>query len=152
METVTLDRFELVGPLGSGADYEVRSAVERSTGREVVLKRPEPQMIQRQLHANIEARTDRVLQARQALGADLTTIVPMLGYTERANHDAFFEESYGHDYRVIVEERALGIPLVGDVKARIRRVPIGVGQNLFTLFPLVAPAPASPRSRSATPG
>ena len=42
METVTLDRFELVGPLGSGADYDVRAAVDRETGGPVVLKRPSP--------------------------------------------------------------------------------------------------------------
>ena len=144
IECVQLSRYDIRGILGSGADYEVRSAVERDTGREVVLKRPEPQMVQRQLHAKIEARTDRLLEARQALGTDLSTVVPILGYTERANHDDFFGESYGQDYRVIIEERALGIPLVGDIKARIRRVPIGVGQNLFTLFPLISPENVSP--------
>ncbi len=39
-----------------------------------------------------------------------------------------------------VAERALGIPLVGDIKARFTGVPIGVGQNLFTLFPLIRSA------------
>ena len=43
----------------------------------------------------------------------------------------------GQEYTVIVEERALGVPLVGDPMARVTGVPIGIGQNLFTLFPLV---------------
>ena len=37
----------------------------------------------------------------------------------------------------MVFARAPGIPLVGDVRARILGVPIGLGQNLFALFPLV---------------
>ena len=45
MEIVRLDNYQLTGLLGSGADYEVRSAVERETGAEVVVKRPVPQMI-----------------------------------------------------------------------------------------------------------
>jgi hypothetical protein len=39
----------------------------------------------------------------------------------------------------MVFTRAPGIPLVGDVRARILGVPIGLGQNLFALFPLVQP-------------
>jgi len=41
----------------------------------------------------------------------------------------------------MVEERARGIPLlVGDPRARITGIPVGAGQNLFALFPLVQPA------------
>jgi hypothetical protein len=137
MEQIDLNRYEVTGILGAGADYEARSAVDRETGAQVVLKRPEPQMIRRQMHANIEARTDRVLRVYQEVGHTIPALVPILGYTERANHDAYFGDGLDYDYRVFVAERALGIPLVGEVKARFTGVPIGVGQHLFTLFPLI---------------
>jgi len=69
-------------------------------------------------------------------------VVPIVGYTERVNHDAYFGETLGQAYRVMVEERASGIPLMSDLKARFTGVPIGVGQNLFALFPLVQPESA----------
>jgi len=137
MEQIELNRYEVTGILGSGADYEARSAVDRETGAQVVLKRPEPQMIRRQMHTNIEARTDRLLQVYEEVGHTIAALVPIVGYTERANHDAYFGDDLGNDYRVFVAERAPGIPLVGDVKARFTGVPIGIGQNLFTLFPLL---------------
>ena len=125
--------------MGAGADYDVRAAVDKETGQQVVLKRPKPQMVSRRLHDGIEARTTNTIQVLQALAFDIPTVVPVLGYCERANHDAYFEESLGQEYTVVVEERAKGIPLVGDPMARITGVPIGVGQNLFTLYPLVQP-------------
>ena len=146
MELVTLDRYEPGGRLGTGADYEVRTAVDRETGKEVVLKRPVPQMIRLNQHGGAESRTQQLLQAHQALEPSVPGIVPILGYTDPANHDAFFGDSLGHEYRVTVEERAKGFPLLGDHMARITGVPIGVGQNLFALHPLGQPAgqPAFP--------
>jgi hypothetical protein len=144
MEQIDLNRYEVTGILGSGADYEARSAMDRETGAPVVLKRPEPQMVRRRMHTNIESRTDQVLRVYQEVGHTIPTVVPILGYTERANHDAYFGDDLGHDYRVLVAERALGIPLVGDIKARFTGVPIGVGQHLFTLFPLIRSANHSP--------
>lgn len=140
MEQIDINRYEITGMLGSGADYEARSAVDRETGAQVVLKRPEPQMISRRMHTNIEARTDRVLQVYEEVGHRISGIVPIVGYTERGNHDAYFGDDLGHDYRVFVAERAFGIPLVGEIKARFTGVPIGVGQHLFTLFPLIRAA------------
>ena len=159
VDIVTLDRFELAGPLGSGADYDVRAAVDRETQRQVVLKRPSPQAVRRQMHGPIEERTDRILAAYEAAGqycptadaADYEGIesavdatggpttagVPrIIGITEPANHDAYFGDDVGQPYRVRVEERAYGIPLVGDPRSRILRVPIGLPQNLFALHPL----------------
>ncbi len=146
MELVTLDRYEPGGRLGTGADYEVRTAMDRETGKEVVLKRPVPQMIRLNQHGGAESRTQQLLQAHQALEPSVPGIVPILGYTDPANHDTFFGDSLGHEYRVTVEERARGIPLLGDHMARITGVPIGVGQNLFALHPLGQPAgqPAFP--------
>ena len=137
LEEVDLSRYTVSKVLGSGADYEVRSAVDEETGNQVVLKRPKPQMVSRRLHEGIEARTERSIQAYQDVGYTIPTVVPLLGFTGRANHDVYFGESLEHEYTVIVEERALGVPLVGDPMARITGVPIGIGQNLFTLFPLV---------------
>ena len=139
IDQVDLSRYELLGVLGAGADYHVRAAIDKETGQQVVLKRPKPQMVSRRLHDGIEARTDRTLQVFQGLDSDIPTVVPILGYTQRANHDTYFGESLGQEYRVVVEERARGIPLVGDPMARITGVPIGAGQNLFTLYPLVQP-------------
>lgn len=139
MEHVDLNRYDVTGILGAGADYEVRAAVDRETGQQVVLKRPEPQMIRRQLHTEIEARTERTLMAYEAVGHRVPGIVAILGYTDRANHDAYFGETLGQAYRVVVAARAQGIPLVGEIKARFTGVPIGVGQNLFALYPIVWP-------------
>ena len=159
VDIVTLDRFELGGPLGSGADYDVRAAVDRATGREVALKRPSPQAARRQMHGRIEERTDRILAAYEAAGQYCPTVdaaesegveiavgatggpttagVPrIIGITEAAIHDAYFGDEVGQAYRVRVEERAYGIPLVGDPRSRILGAPIGLAQNLFALYPL----------------
>ncbi|MDE2786151.1 MAG: hypothetical protein OXL37_05750 [Chloroflexota bacterium] len=140
METVTLDRFELVGPLGSGADYDVRAAVDRETGEPVVLKRPTPQTVSRQMHGPTEERTARALEAYERAGQYCQVVPRVIGATEVALHDEYFGEDLGQPYSVRVEERAGGIPLVGDPRSRILRVPIGLGQNLFALHPLALPA------------
>ena len=139
METVTLDRFELVGPLGSGADYDVRAAVDRETGEPVVLKRPSPQAVRRQMHGPVEERTARSLEAYESAGQYCDVVPRVIGVTEVALHDEYFGEDLGQPYSVRVEERAAGIPLVGDPRSRILRVPIGLGQNLFALHPLARP-------------
>ncbi len=146
MEQVELNRYHVTHILGTGADYEVRAAVDRETGRQVVLKRPIPETVRHHLHDGTETRTERMLQAHQSVGCTLPMVVPILGYTERAKHDAYFGDALGHTYRVIVEERAVGIPLMSDLKARFTGVPIGVGQNLFALFPLVQAAEIPPFS------
>ena len=139
MEQVELSRYQAGPRIGSGADYEVRTAVDLETGTEVVLKRPVPQMIKLNQHQATEARTNRVLQVHGDLGGALPGMVPVLGYTERELHDGFFGDSLGVEYRVTVEERAKGIPLLGDHMARITGVPVGVGQQLFALHPLLQP-------------
>jgi hypothetical protein len=144
MEKVDLDRYKITGILGTGADYEVRAAQDQETGQEVVLKRPVPQIISRQMHGPVEARTDRTLQFYDEVGHSIPYLPPLLGYTDRASHDAFYGDSLGQEYRVMVIARAPGIPLAGDVRARIMRVPIGLGQNLFALFPLAHPDNQTP--------
>ena len=146
MEKVDLGRYELTGRLGVGADYEVRAAIDRETGRQVAIKRPVPQAISRNQHGAIEARTEKTLQAYQEIGNSTSLISQILGYTERAVHDSFFGDELGQEYQVMVEERVRGIPLLGDMMSKFKGVPIGAGQNLFVLFPLVQPSgvPAHP--------
>jgi len=146
LQKVDLDRYELTGRLGAGADYEVRAATDRETGTQVAIKRPVPQAISRDQHLAIESRTEKILQAFQEVGQSTDLISPILGYTERALHDDFFGDDLGKEYQVIVEERASGMPLLGDMMSKFKGVPIGAGQNLFTLFPLVRPngLPAHP--------
>ena len=137
MEKVALERYEVTGRLGSGADYDVRAAIDLETGREVALKRPVPQAVNRKQHGAIESRTERLLQAYDQAGDAGGLLAPLLAYTETANHDSFFGDELGDTYTVFVQERASGIPLLGDMMSRIRGVPIAAGQNLFAMFPLV---------------
>lgn len=130
--------------MGSGADYDVRAALDRETGRQVVLKRPSPQSVRRQMHGPIEERTNQALEAYERAGQHCEAVPRVLGITEAAIHDAYFGDDVGEAYRVRVEERASGIPLVGDPRSRILRVPIGLGQNLFALHPLANPAGVDP--------
>ena len=137
VEKVELARYEITGRLGSGADYDVRAAVDRQTGAEVALKRPVPQAVTRKQHGAIEARTERLLHAYDHAGDAGGLLAPLLGYTDAAVHDGFFGDDVGEPYTVFVQARASGIPLLGDMMSRIRGVPIGAGQNLFAMFPLV---------------
>ena len=143
MEEVDLDRYELMGRLGSGADYDVRAAIDRETGRQVALKRPVPQAISRKQHYNIEERTGRMIEACRRVGPTTGVLCPILGYTGRAVHDHYFQDDLAEEYTVIVQARAEGIPLLGDMMSRVTGVPVGAGQNLFAVFPLVQ-APAVP--------
>jgi len=144
LEKVDLDRYELTGRLGTGADYEVRAGTDRETGTQVAIKRPVPQAISRDQHQAIESRTEKILQAFQEVGQTTHLISPIVGYTDRGLHDGFFGDELGKEYQVIVEERATGIPLLGDMMSKFKGVPIGAGQNLFTLFPLVQPNTVPP--------
>ena len=136
MEKVDLQRYEITGRLGSGADYDVRSAIDRETGAEVALKRPVPQAVSRKQHGAIEARTERLLMAYDIAGDAQGLLAPVLGYTDAAVHDDFFGDGLAEPYTVFVQGRAPGIPLLGDMMSRITGVPIGAGQNLFAVFPL----------------
>ncbi len=139
LEKVDLQRYEITGRLGSGADYDVRAAIDRETGAEVALKRPVPQAVSRKQHGAIEARTERLLAAYDVAGDAGGLLAPILGYTDAAVHDEFFGEELAEPYSVFVQARASGIPLLGDMMSRITGVPIGAGQNLFAVFPLVRP-------------
>ena len=144
VEKVDLQRYEITGRLGSGADYDVRAAIDRETGAEVALKRPVPQAVSRKQHGAIEARTGRLLAAYDVAGDAGGLLAPILGYTDVAVHDEFFGEELAEPYSVFVQGRASGIPLLGDMMSRITGVPIGAGQNLFAVFPLVHAGESGP--------
>ena len=136
MQEIALNDYELTGLLGTGADYEVRSAKVIGGDRRVVLKRPIPQVITRNMHGPVEARTSAIVDTYKDLYASTSTLCPLLGYTSRSNHNELYQDGITQDYTVMIFEIASGIPLVGDARSRILRVPIGIAQNLFTLFPL----------------
>ena len=132
---IDLARYELGGRLGSGADYEVRAAADRETGQPVVVKRPAPQAISRRQHEAIEAphrpaagkrRPGRAGRRAAAAGA--------AGRHSAAAHDDFFGDQLGETYTVIVQERAGGIPLLGDMMARVRAYPSPPGRASLRCF------------------
>ena len=137
MELVRLERFKLEGFLGSGADYEAHAATDRSTGKRVVLKRPNPDYITRDLHHGVERLSEELISIHDTIGQSLPHVTRLEGYTEIAQHDGYFGDSLNKSYRVLIQERARGIPLAGDLRDKFKGHPIGLGQNLFALHPLV---------------
>ena len=133
-----LDFFQLHERLGEGADSEAFAATDGRTGAPVVVKRPHPMLIARGQHDAVERRIAKVIALREQLGDALPHVAKMLAYTERANHDAYFGDTLGEPYTVVVEERARGIPLVGSAMDGIKRHPIGAPQNLFAVHPVIA--------------
>jgi serine/threonine protein kinase len=137
MDAIDLDRFSLCGPLGIGANYEVYAAVDRETGKDVVVKRPWAQTIRVGQSRRVDEQSARVIELHRTLAGVVPHIAPLVGYTERVSHDRYFGDALPQEYHVLVEERARGVPLVADIKDKFRGVPIGLAQNLFALYPLV---------------
>jgi hypothetical protein len=137
MDAIDLERFTLNGLLGAGANYEVYAAIDRETGKDVVLKRPWVQTLRGGQSRHIDALSARVIELHRALGGAISHVSPMVGYAERVRHDRYFGDALPQEYYVLVEERARGVPLVADIKDKFRGIPIGLGQNLFALYPLV---------------
>jgi hypothetical protein len=137
MDTIDLQRFNLTGPLGIGANYEVYAAVDRETGNDVVLKRPWAQTIRNGQSRRVDEQSERVIELHRIFAGSVPHLAPLLGSTARASHDQYFGDALTEEYRVLVEERARGLPLVADIKDKFRGVPIGLAQNLFALHPIV---------------
>ncbi len=137
MGIVQLERFKLEGFLGSGSDYEVHAATDTETGKPVVIKRPNPDYIARRLHQGVDRLSEQLIQVHEAIGDSLPYVAHLVGYTEVAQHNAYFGDFLKESYRVLVEERAKGLPLVSDIRDKFKGVPVGLGQNLFALHPLV---------------
>jgi hypothetical protein len=138
MQALALERFSLRGLLGNGATYEVYEAIDRETGKDVVLKRPWAQCLRGNQHRSIDEQSVRLIEVQRLLGGVAPHTSRLLGYAERSRHDSYFGDSLPQEYYVLVEERARGVPLVADIKDKFRGVPIGLGQNLFALYPLIS--------------
>ena len=137
MNELDLNNLEIHNVIGTGADYEVRLAGPIGDTPNMVMKRPNPHSILKNLHASTETRTHKMIQFHKEIGNDITGITHILGYfqnTPQNNH--LYTDELDHDYTVVCQERASGIPLNADVRARILKVPTGLGQTLFALFPL----------------
>ena len=137
MAVIDLEGYSLGGLLGIGANYEVYAAVDRETGKDVVLKRPWAQTIRVGQSGHVDEQSARVIELHRRFAGVVPHIAPLVGYTERVSHDRYFGDALPQEYHVLVEERARGLPLVADIKDKFRGVPIGLGQNLFALHPLV---------------
>ena len=138
MDVVPLERFKLEGLLGSGSDYEAHAATDTETGEPVVVKRPNPDYIARKIHHGVDRLTEQLADIHGSIGASISHLSHMLGYASVSPGDALFGDSLAEGYLVLVEERARGIPLAADIRDKFKGVPVGLGQNLFSLYPLVA--------------
>ena len=136
-DVVVLERFQLEGVLGSGSDYEVHAATDSQTGKRVVIKRPNPDYITRKMHHGVDQLSEQLVEVHRTIGDSVPYVCPMVGYTEVARHDDYFGDSLNESYRVLIEERAKGLPLVSDIRDKFKGIPIGLSQNLFALHPLV---------------
>ena len=137
MNAIDLERFSLGSSLGIGANYEVYAAVDRETGKDVVLKRPWAQTIRVGQSRHVDEQSERVIELHRVLAGTVPHIAPLVGYTARVSHDHYFGDALPQEYHVLVEERARGLPLVADIKDKFRGMPIGLAQHLFALHPLV---------------
>lgn len=135
MEKISLDRFRLEGLLGSGSDYEVHAACDTETGAPVVVKRPKPDYIARGMHTGIDLLSEALIDIHSSVANSVPGVCKMVGYTDVASHGSYFDDEPEAEYRVLVFERARGIPLVADIGDKFKGVPIGLGQNLFALHP-----------------
>ena len=146
MNVVDLERFELGTLLGAGSDYQVHAAIDRDTGDQVVIKRPNPDYITRKLHHGIDRLSEQLIDVHGDVGNTVPLVAHLVGYTEVKQHDAYFSDSLKESYRVLVQERAKGLPLACDIRDKFKGVPVGLGQNLFALHPLIPHADNDPFS------
>lgn len=129
-----IGRFELGGLLGEGADLQVFAATDTESGEPVVVKRPHPTLVSRNMHGDVEKRTLLQAEIRTRIG-DMAGLVKLHTLTERNSFDWYFGDDLDNPYSVQVEERAKGLPLVGGVSDLVRGHPVGLPLNLFVLHP-----------------
>ncbi len=137
LDLVRLDRFRLEGFLGRGSDYEAHAATDMETGKAVVVKRPNPDYVIRKLHHGVDQLSEQLIEVHRSVGESVPYLAHLVGYTEVGRHDGYFGDSLNEEYRVLVEERARGFPLVAEIRDKFKGIPIGLGHNLFALHPLV---------------
>ena len=129
-----LERFQIGNLLGEGADLQVFEAMDIESGAPVVIKRPHPTLISRNIHGNIEDRSLLQAELRDRI-ENPTALVQLHLMTEPGQFVWYFGDDPGHPYSVQVEERATGMPLVGGVTDMVRGYPVALPLNLFVLYP-----------------
>ena len=129
-----LKQFQLGDVLGEGADLQVFAATDTESGEPVVVKRPHPTLVSRDMHGDVEKRTLLQADIRTRIG-DMAGLVKLHKLTERDSFGWYFGDDFYNPYSVQVEERAKGVPLVGGVSDMIRGHPVGLPHNLFVLHP-----------------
>lgn len=138
IESKDLERYQLHGVVGEGADLEVFAATDTQTGESVVVKRPHPTLLARGQQRSVERRTAEAITIKERLGDSLPHTSAMLAYSCQESHAAYFGDDIEEPYTVVVDARAVGVPLVGSALDGIKRQPIGLPQNLFALHPVKA--------------
>ena len=127
--------LRLGGVLGEGADLQVFYAEDVEPGAPVVVKRPHPTLISRNLHDEVERRMSIQAELR-AQGEPLPGLPRLYFVTERDRFGWFFGDDPGNSYSVLVEERAKGVPLMGSIADQVRGRPVSLPLNLFVFHPL----------------
>ncbi len=136
LEASGLSRFRLSGPIGEGADCQVFAATDLEDGSPVVIKRPHPALIARGQHTDVEGRLLRSISFQQVLGRASRHLAGVVAHCAVEPGTGYFGDSHDRPYMVVVERRAVGVPLAGSAVDGIRRMPIGLPQQLFALHPV----------------
>ena len=136
IEASGLSRFRLGDPVGEGADCQVFAATDLEDDAQVVIKRPHPTLIARGQQGDVERRLCRSISLQQGLGRASSQMAAAVAYTTVEPGLDYFGDTHHRPYLVVVEERATGLPLVGSATDGIRRMPIGLPQQLFALHPI----------------
>jgi serine/threonine protein kinase len=131
-----LERFRLEGIIGEGAELQVFAATDAETGAQVVVKRAHPVLVGMAQHEAIDARIARTIELRIELTDAVCHLPELVAFTEPEPHNGYFGDSFENGYTVLIEERARGLPLAGSAMDGVKRMPIGLPQNLFALHPL----------------
>ncbi len=116
---------------------QVFAATDVESELQCVVKRLHPSLISRNIHDDVERRV--TLQAELRSEGGVSAGLPgLLTVTESDDFRWYFGDELGAPYVVLVEERAVGIPLLGSVGDQVRGHPVGLPLNLFALHPSAA--------------
>ena len=134
IEPEGLQRFRLGQPIGEGADLQVFAATDVATGDEVVVKRPHPSLVSRNIHDEVERQVALQVSLRSQ-DTGLVGLPDLYAVTGLDRFEWFFGDDLGHPYSVHIEARAAGVPLIGNISDQVRGLPVALPMNLFVLHP-----------------
>lgn len=113
---------------------QVFSATDLDSGDHCVVKRPHPTLVSRNIHDDVERRMTLQAELRSE-GAGIAGLPRLIAVTDPDRFTGYFGDDLGNAYRVQVEERATGIPLLGSIGDQVRGHPVGLPLNLFAHHP-----------------